>query len=165
MAAAGATVHAMGDRLTSRSTAEQGHRTTAVVSYVVDGDTIRAETPAGEDLGRIRFLGINAPEIPHPGKAGECYGPEATRLLESELHGGARVTLISDPSQDDRDAYGRLLRYVELDGRDVGLDQVQHGAAAARDSWDDVARYSDYLRAQGPAQAEHRGMWGECGTR
>jgi micrococcal nuclease len=162
MAAAGAAVHAIGDRLTSGSTTEQGQRTTAVVAYVVDGDTIRARTPSGEDLGRIRFLGINAPEIPHPGKAGECFGGAATHDLEDQLQAGDRVQLVSDPTQNDRDVYGRLLRYVEADGRDVGLQQIRLGAAAARDGHPEVQRYDAYLDAERQSQEAKEGQWGAC---
>jgi micrococcal nuclease len=41
------------------------------VAYVFDGDTVKVMTAMGEE-GSIRLLGISAPEIPHPVKAGEC---------------------------------------------------------------------------------------------
>lgn len=50
-----------------------GKRTPGVVAYVLDGDTVKVTTPNGRDV-RVRLLGISAPEIPHPGKPGECYG-------------------------------------------------------------------------------------------
>jgi endonuclease YncB( thermonuclease family) len=42
---------------------------------------------------------------------------------------GNRVKLIRDRSQDNHDAYDRLLRYVERSGRDIGRKQVRKGWA------------------------------------
>ncbi|WP_291382533.1 thermonuclease family protein [Demequina sp.] len=35
-------------------------------------------------------------------------------------------------AEADRDTYGRLLRYVEVDDSDVGLDLIEQGLAVAR---------------------------------
>ena len=51
---------------------QPGQRTRAVMVRVVDGDTVQVKTRSGRELPRIRVLGISAPEIPHPGKPGEC---------------------------------------------------------------------------------------------
>lgn len=53
--------------------AVDAHRTRGTVAYVLDGDTLQVTTRSGRSV-RVRVLGISAPEIPHPGKAGECYG-------------------------------------------------------------------------------------------
>jgi micrococcal nuclease len=49
--------------------------------------------------------------------------------------------LLNDRGQDEVDVYGRWLRYVERDGRDVGRAQVLAGAAPARESSSPVARH------------------------
>lgn len=118
-----------------------GQRTPGVVAYVVDGDTVKVTTPNGRDV-RVRLLGISAPEIPHPGKPGECYGSPSTRHLRQLLPVGTQVTLMSDPTQVDVDSYGRWLRYVEAGGRDIGRAQIRSGAAATRDSSDPVSRHA-----------------------
>jgi len=100
-----------------------GKRTPGVVAYVLDGDTVEVTTHNGRDV-RVRLLGISAPEIPHPGKPGECYGYRSTRHLKQLLPVGTPVTLVSDPTQDDVDTYGRSLRYVEAAGRDIGRAQT-----------------------------------------
>ena len=41
-----------------------------------------------------------------------------------------RVRLVRDPSLDDHDRYGRLLRYVLVDDTDVNLELVRRGAAS-----------------------------------
>ncbi|GAA4127595.1 hypothetical protein GCM10022215_38220 [Nocardioides fonticola] len=47
----------------------KARRTRGSVAYVLDGDTVEVTTRDGGTV-RVRFLGISAPEIPHPGKAG-----------------------------------------------------------------------------------------------
>lgn len=139
-----------------------GTRTAGVVSYIFDGDTIGVGLRDGREI-RVRVLGISAPEIPHPGKAGECYGQEATRHLERLLPLRTPVRLVSDPSQDDVDTYGRWLRYVQADGRDIGAAQIKAGSAAARESSDPVARYATYAALEDQARQRHAGMWSACG--
>lgn len=91
---------------------------TFLVSYVVDGDTI--DLANGE---RVRLVGIDTPE------QGECGSDAATAHLAG-LVLGERVRLrISD---EDRDGYGRLLRYVDVGGVDAGLRQIEAGLAVAR---------------------------------
>ena len=140
---------------------DRGERRAGAVVYVLDGDTVQVDLRGGRTV-RVRLLGISAPEIPHPGKPGECYGQAATRHLEQLLPVGTRVTLVSDPSQDDIDAYGRWLRYVQASGGDVGAAQIRSGAAAARDSSTLVSRHATYVRIQGNARAGDRGMWFVC---
>jgi micrococcal nuclease len=91
------------------SSAAAGERTPGVVAYVLDGDTVQVTTGDGRDV-RVRFLGISALEIPQPGRPGECYGYPSTRHLKQLLPAGTHVTLVSDPTQDDVDTYGRWLR-------------------------------------------------------
>ncbi len=78
------------------------------VVIVIDGDTIKVNISGRVE--RIRFIGKDTPETKHPSKPVECYGPEAT-LAMKKLVGGKRVYLVADPTQGDRDRYGRLLRY------------------------------------------------------
>lgn len=151
-----------GDLLdTPTSSEEPGERTAGVVAYVRDGDTVQVTTQDGHDV-RVRFLGISAPEIPHPGKPGECYGHAATRHLKQLLPAGTDVTLVSDPTQDDVDAYGRWLRYVQASGRDIGAAQIRAGAAGARDSSTPATRLDSYAQLEVDARDRQAGMWSTC---
>lgn len=143
------------------SSAAAGERTPAVVAYVLDGDTVQITAGDGRDA-RVRILGISAPDIPHPGKPGECYGSGATRQLEQLLPAGTDVTLVSDPTQDDVDAYGRWLRYVHASGRDIGAAQIRSGSAAARNSSAPVSRHSTYTKLEDQARDRSAGMWSAC---
>ena len=59
-----------------------GQATQVRVTAVVDGDTLRVEDLGGRELGRVRLLGIDAPEVAHPPAPEECYADQATDLLE-----------------------------------------------------------------------------------
>lgn len=88
---------------------------------VVDGDTFW--------IGgvKVRIAGIDAPET-HPSRCPEeaRLGDAATdRLLDLLNSGPVALTSIDR----DRDRYGRLLRNVEVSGRDVGDELVSEGVA------------------------------------
>ena len=107
--------------------------TTVTVTYVVDGDTVDVST--GET---IRIIGIDTPE------RGVCGYSEATDNMEA-LVLDQLVTLTAG-ARDDVDKYGRLLRYVDVDGLDVGLDQIDKGLAVAR--YDSRDGYGAHTREQ-----------------
>ena len=141
--------------------AAAGGRTPAVVESVLDGDTVEVTTRGGKTV-QVRFLGISAPEIPHPGKWGECYGYRSSKHLKKRLPPGSDVMLVRDPSQASLETYERWLRYVQVDGRDVGRAQVRAGAAAARDSSDQASRYAAYKKVEGDARGRGARMWTAC---
>ena len=92
---------------------------------VVDGDTFYL----GGD--KVRIAGIDAPET-HPSR---CVreaelGEAATASLRAML-GSGPITLSA--IDRDRDHYGRLLRNVAVDGRDVGEALIAQGVARAYD--------------------------------
>lgn len=93
-----------------------------LVTEVIDGDTIVAQRRGIEE--RVRFIGIDTPE------RGECGYQEASQFL-LDIIWGQEVTLVTGATTD-RDAYDRLLRYVEYGGLDVGLGQISEGHAVAR---------------------------------
>lgn len=88
---------------------------------VVDGDTIWLR-------GRkIRIADIDAPETHDPRCSSEkALGDRATLRLQQLLNSGI-VTL--RPADRDTDRYGRLLRFVLVDGESVGDVLVGEGLA------------------------------------
>lgn len=73
---------------------------------VVDGDTIEIKTD--NKIEFVRLIGIDAPEIEEKTKE---KGIGSKKYLE-ELVKNKRIRLEGDATQDDRDIYNRLLRYV-----------------------------------------------------
>ncbi|MGV0802584.1 thermonuclease family protein, partial [Mycolicibacterium elephantis] len=95
---------------------------------VVDGDTIDIRDEVRGRL-RVRILGIDTPETKKPNSPVECWGPEATEFARSTML-GRRVALVTDPTQDRTDRYGRTLAYlVREDGFDYAVEAARAGAA------------------------------------
>lgn len=120
----------------------------AKVVAVIDGDTIEIES--GE---RVRYIGIDTPETD------ECYGPEATQA-NKELVLGKEVILIRDV--EDKDKYGRLLRYVVADGRFVSGELVRLGYAEARSYGESVMFQQVLTLFERYAREGGRGLWKAC---
>jgi endonuclease YncB( thermonuclease family) len=110
-----------------------------VVTHVVDGDTIDVG-----GVGRVRLIGIDTPE------RGECGHDEATRELERLVLD--ETVVLRSGAQEDEDRYGRLLRYVEVGGTDVGLVLLEDGRAAAR--YDSRDGYGPHLRERRYVRAD-----------
>jgi endonuclease YncB( thermonuclease family) len=133
---------------------------TALVLDVVDGDTIDVRD---EDRGhlRVRVLGIDTPETKKPGSPVDCWGPEATAFAESTML-GQRVALVTDPTQDRTDRFGRTLAYlVRADGWDYSVEAARAGAAHSYVYGGvPVSRYDAIEAAEKEAQDALRGLWG-----
>ena len=117
----------------------------ALVVSVIDGDTI--ELQGGR---RVRYLGIDTPE------SGEYYADEAASR-NIELVEGKIVELQSGKRNEDE--YGRLLRYVYVDGIFVNAELVAQGYATAY-IFDPDDRYSQVLvQLEQYAKMREQGLW------
>ncbi len=118
------------------------------VVRVIDGDTIEIEGGA-----RVRYIGINTPEVfPQT----EYYGLEAW-AKNIELVEQKTVTLEKDVSETD--VYGRLLRYVYVDGLFVNAELVRLGYARAVPYPPDT-KYQELLaQLEEEATEARRGLW------
>ncbi|MEK6709242.1 MAG: thermonuclease family protein [Nitrospinota bacterium] len=134
----------------------------ARILRVIDGDTV-----VTADGRRVRYLGIDAPEVHHPRRPPGCLGAEAAALNRRLVEGRA-VRLERDLRDVDR--YGRLLRYVHLldeAGRPslfVNGQLVRLGLARALLYRGDVKERASILAAEAEAKRHQRGIWGAaCG--
>jgi endonuclease YncB( thermonuclease family) len=124
------------------------------VASVYDGDTL---TLANSQ--RVRLLQIDTPEL----GSGECYSRAARSELLSLAPLGSLAGLESDPRLDQRDRYGRLLRYVWRKGKNVNVELVRRGAATPYFYGGDRGKYADTLMAAAKlAKAGKRGLWKAC---
>lgn len=131
------------------------------VVRVIDGDTIVARDSNGNDLGRVRILGMDAPEMARDGKPAMC-GAEAAKNELARLLRNGTVAMVSDPKQPHTDRYGRLLRYVEVGSTDVSESLIRSGHAPNTSRAQSHTRYEDYAAAQDEAQTQQRGLWVAC---
>jgi micrococcal nuclease len=126
----------------------------AQVKRIVDGDTIELT-----DGRKLRYIGMDTPETHHPTKGVQCFGQEAAEL-NRQLVEGKTVQLEKDVSETDR--YGRLLRYVWLDGKLVNTQLVADGYAFARSYPPDIARQQELRQAEKDARQNSLGLWKQC---
>lgn len=133
------------------------------VTKVIDGDTI--EVLIDGQKQKVRVIGINTPETVDPRRPVECFGKEASDNAKSLLL-NQTVKLESDPTQADKDKYGRLLRYMFLpDGTDFGLTMIKEGYAYEY-TYDIPYKYQkEYKAAQKEAESGQKGLWSNtsCG--
>ena len=123
------------------------------VARISDGDTLTTST--GE---KVRFLQIDTPEI----SPAECYGAEAHKALIS-LIGKAAITLESDSVSDNKDQFGRSLRYVKVGKLNLNLKLVQIGAATPYFFQGEKGKYAkQLLKAAENAKAKKIGLWKSC---
>jgi micrococcal nuclease len=140
------------------------------VTRIVDGDTIIVTVdrpggplPAGR-AHRIRLLEIDTPETVRPNQPVQCGGASATAFAREELPVGSTVFLQAD--REDRDEYGRYLRYVwDAEGEFYNEKAVAEGHARAV-LFRPNDRYIERIRrAEAAAKLQSRGIWGEaCAT-
>lgn len=135
---------------------------------VVDGDTLVVQL--GSDSASVRVIGINTPETKDTRRDVECLGQEATAFAQDFFVNSNEIYLKPDSSQQNRDRYGRLLRYVgKFDPNsnqiiDYGLSVIAAGFAQEYTYEVPYAQQAEYRAAQAQAQAEERGLWepGKC---
>ena len=129
----------------------------SAILKVIDGDTLDVDVNGVKT--KIRVIGINTPETVDPRKKVECFGKEASDKAKVLLSGKA-VVLKSDPTQSDKDKYGRLLRYVTLpDGSDYGLAMIYEGYAYEYTYDIPYQNQNAYKEAQKQAQDNNVGLW------
>ena len=130
------------------------------VDRVVDGDTVRIMVNGVSES--VRLIGINTPETVDPDRPVECYGPEASYRAH-ELLDGRKVWLESDTSQGERDAYGRLLGYIWIDGATMFNETILREGLAFEYTYDAAYRYQSQFRAaERDAVAAGAGLWEGC---
>lgn len=130
------------------------------VVKVVDGDTIHVNING--IVEKIRLIGINTPETVDPRKPVECFGPEASSRAKDLLQ-SKQVYLEKDQSQQDRDRYGRLLRYVTTkDGLFYNKEIIRQGYANEYTYKYPYKYQQEFMQAESIARQEKLGLWGEC---
>ncbi len=132
------------------------------VVRVIDGDTIEIEGNI-----KLRYIGINTPELHDPKKPVECFGQVASDE-NKKLVEGKEIFIQRDISETDK--YKRLLRYVWVGDPSASSGQVifvndylvRQGFAQVSTFPPDVKYATQFLAAQKEAQENGRGLWKDC---
>jgi micrococcal nuclease len=145
---------ALASLLAACTASQAGPTLEGTVVRVVDGDTIHVRL--GERIEKVRYIGVNTPEIHHPRKGVEPGGREA-RLVNLDLVLGRRVRL--DTDVQTRDRYGRLLAYVWIGDLMVNAEMVRRGYAQVMTVPPNVRHQALFLKLQRDAREAGRGRW------
>jgi micrococcal nuclease len=122
------------------------------VKYVFDGDTILLQ-----NREKVRYLGIDAPEIDHEGGKSEFMALDARKFNMNSV-AGFPIRLEFDGEKRDR--YGRLLAYVFLETGDmVNALLVRRGLAHVMFTNGNIGYEDQLLRCQRQAMKEKLGIW------
>lgn len=144
-----------------------------VVKRVIDGDTV--EFSNGE---RVRYLGMDTPELGQGKNPDECFAMDAKKINEDLVLG---KTVQLEFEKDKYDTYGRTLAWVLLppipqpDGlasltrrvfprRElINLKLVEAGAGKFYWTPNPVTYKDGLIKAEEEARLAKRGLWGVCG--
>lgn len=132
-----------------------GEVVTGRVVKVVDGDTIHVTIQGQRE--KVRYIGMNTPEVHHPRKGEQPGGREAA-AINRRLVEGQTVRLEFDVQSRDR--YGRLLAYVYVGPVMVNAELVRQGYAQVATYPPNVRYQALFLRLQRDAREVGRGLWG-----
>ncbi len=127
--------------------------TKAVVTRVVDGDTVELDTGV-----KIRYLMVNAPETTQGHN--DCYGQNAV-TFNTDLVLNKEVELTYDVECQDR--YQRTLAYVSVGGIEVNSLMLERGyACLLHIPPDGDDRLDEFKALESAAKTAKRGLWGAC---
>ncbi len=121
------------------------------VTRVIDGDTIEIE--GGE---RVRYIGIDTPELHHPRKPVQYFAEEAWRYNQSLVE-GKMVYLVQDVQPRDR--YKRTLAYVFVDDVLINARLIKDGYARVATYPPNVTYQELFLKLERKAREEKGGLW------
>lgn len=152
----------------SESTSSNESDSLVLVERVIDGDTF--VLPDGM---KVRLLGIDAPERYDSGKmdndaerSGQSketiaiLGKRSTDFLKKLIE-NKKVRLVPEENYEDKDKYGRLLRYIYLeDGTFVNGFLVEEGYAQVYRKFD-LSKKDKLLELEQDARENKRGLWGD----
>ncbi|MDY6827257.1 MAG: thermonuclease family protein [Bacillota bacterium] len=140
------------------------------ITRVVDGDTAYARFVDGSEE-KVRFIGVDAPEISESAGGLEPYGAEATEFTRRQIDGN-KIWLEFDV--EERDQYDRLLAYLWLDiPEEINESEIRSKmfnsqllleGYASQVTFPPNTRYVEYF-SQFTAEARNanRGLWSLSG--
>lgn len=111
------TLNSLFNNKTAISKLDRNNLEKAQVVKHVDGDTVHVKFEDGR-IEKLRFIGVDAPELAKEYREAEFYAEEASKYLRDLIYG---KTIYLEKDVSDRDQYNRLLRYVWLES---ALDNV-----------------------------------------
>ncbi len=135
------------------------------VQDVIDGDTIRVRDLESDEIFRVRYLGIDTPELDGPDYE-SCFSSQAKEKNEDLV---LDQKLILEFDIDRYDRFGRTLAYVYISdelgekGTFVNLELLEEGYARFYLDKQNTLWQDELVQAALAAQEDFSGLWGSCG--
>lgn len=128
---------------------------TVGVAYVIDGDTL-----VTEEGSRIRFLGIDTPEIwkKEGDPPDQPWGRDAANFVEVLLPPGSKVGLVYDQGKREG-KYGRTLAYVIRNGEMLNELILAEGYGKFADYGEEIKYAESLKKAEREARVRGKGVW------
>lgn len=130
----------------------------AIVSRVIDGDTIELAT--GQ---RVRIVGMDTREMDASDPQDKHWAQQAKIALEAIVDNESNVTLLLEKERKDR--YDRLLAHVRFDnGIDASGELIARGLAIAVAVGKNTACAMDNMILEALARSSSLGLWSTKGA-
>ena len=124
------------------------------VSYVYDGDTVKLS-----DGRRVRFIGINAPEMGHHEILTQPYAEAARSSLLEVLEASGNI-LSLQYDRELKDHYGRILAHAYIgDDENVAALLLRQGHATTLVVPPNTSTADCYRQIEYEARSAGRGIW------
>lgn len=148
----------------------------AEVLNVIDGDTIEVNIDGTKEV--VRLIGIDSPNSSRPHEDAEPFGGESANFAKENLSG---MNVFLRGGLNNRDQYGRLLRYVWLEvpeGRHAWVENpelkekevreklfnaklIEKGFAKTLSIRPNVQYDDIFKKIEEEAKLNQRGIWGD----
>lgn len=119
--------------------------TLPTICTAIDGDTLKCS-----EIGRVRLLGIDAPEMPGHCRKGRTCAPgdpvASKKALEKLVARGVTISPVT------RDRYGRSVAQVYAGDKNLACEQLRRGMAVYKPKWDNDSRLAKECRYGRPVQ-------------
>ncbi len=125
------------------------------VKKVIDGDTIILQ-----NNDKVRFLGVNTPELGHGKFRDEPLANQARQFVKRKIQ-GREVHLKNERTQKDK--YGRRLAQIYTqNGENIQTGLLERGLAFVVAIGEGEFEYIDgYIAAESKAREANKGVWGD----
>lgn len=132
-----------------------------LVTKIVDGDTVHVVDSTGHEEV-LRFLAVDTLEKNSLDVREKCLANLESKFTEENLL-NKKVLLEVDPTQGERDKYGRLLVYVKevLGTKTFNEILLETGSARVYKASPPAINYKKYVELQTEAQKNNLGMWND----
>ena len=126
----------------------------------IDGDTIKVKVKG--KLETIRYLLVDTPESKNPRTCVQAYAQEAFQRNNQLVRDGSLTMEIEQGNT--RDAYGRLLAYVNVNGKSVQETLIKEGFARVAYIMNPPYKYlSQYKLDESHAKRNKVNIWSRTG--